>query len=264
MVHPPRSSAADLDAAHGGGSWHLSIIPYGASRRFASRRGYDRLWCHACPIAVAEYSHRRERCAVHEWSRVAECPKWREPDGPDVQRAGDRLPRRAARLAGGEPARAEPPRTRGEDAHYAWRRDWQRRLYDAGWAAPAWPTEYGGRGASQTESAIYFEELGRARVPLAANIARPAAGRPDADGVGHAGAEGALPGADPLGRGDLVPGLLRARRRLGPRGAEDARGQGRRRMGRDRPEGVDERRAVLEVVHARGAHRLARWPSTRA
>src|SRR5438309_4035111 len=57
-----------------------------------------------------------------------------------------------------------------EDAEYAWRRAWQRRLYDAGWAAPAWPTEYGGRGASLTESAIYFEEIGRARVPLPANV----------------------------------------------------------------------------------------------
>jgi alkylation response protein AidB-like acyl-CoA dehydrogenase len=57
----------------------------------------------------------------------------------------------------------------GEDAKHRWRRDWQRRLYEAGWAAPAWPTEYGGRGASLTESAIYFEEIGRARVPLPAN-----------------------------------------------------------------------------------------------
>src|SRR5215211_8996254 len=57
-----------------------------------------------------------------------------------------------------------------EDEHYAWRRDWQRKLYDAGWAAPGWPAEYGGRGASLTESAIYFEEIGRARVPLPANV----------------------------------------------------------------------------------------------
>ncbi len=64
----------------------------------------------------------------------------------------------------------EEPSEGGEDAHYAWRRDWQRRLYDAGWAAPAWPAEYGGRGASLTESAIYFEELGLARVPLPANV----------------------------------------------------------------------------------------------
>ena len=62
------------------------------------------------------------------------------------------------------------PEQGGEDAHYAWRRDWQRRLYEAGWAAPHWPAEYGGRAATLTESAIYFEEMGRARVPLPANI----------------------------------------------------------------------------------------------
>src|SRR5262249_33079633 len=60
----------------------------------------------------------------------------------------------------------------------AWRRDWQRRLYDAGWAAPHWPTEYGGRGATPTESAIYFEENGRARVPMAANVPGPPPGGP--------------------------------------------------------------------------------------
>src|SRR5262249_24255787 len=62
------------------------------------------------------------------------------------------------------------PTQGGEDARNAWRRDWQRRLYDAGWAAPHWPTEYGGRGATPSESAIYFEEIGRARVPMAANV----------------------------------------------------------------------------------------------
>jgi alkylation response protein AidB-like acyl-CoA dehydrogenase len=62
------------------------------------------------------------------------------------------------------------PRAGGEDAHFAWRKEWQRRLYDAGWAAPSWPAEYGGRGATLTESAIYFEEIGRARVPMAANV----------------------------------------------------------------------------------------------
>src|SRR5436305_12483095 len=65
---------------------------------------------------------------------------------------------------------APEPADGAEDASYAWRRDWQRRLYDGGWAAPSWPAEYGGRGASLTESAIYFEELGRARVPLPANV----------------------------------------------------------------------------------------------
>lgn len=57
-----------------------------------------------------------------------------------------------------------------EDAHYAWRRDFQRALADAGWAAVHWPVEYGGRGATITESAIFFEELARAGAPLPANV----------------------------------------------------------------------------------------------
>jgi alkylation response protein AidB-like acyl-CoA dehydrogenase len=57
-----------------------------------------------------------------------------------------------------------------EDAHYAWRRDFQRRLADDGWAAVHWPREYGGRGATLTESAIFFEELGRSGAPLPANV----------------------------------------------------------------------------------------------
>ncbi len=57
-----------------------------------------------------------------------------------------------------------------EDAHYAYRRDWQRRLADGGWAGVHWPVEYGGRGATLTESAIFFEELGRSGAPLPANV----------------------------------------------------------------------------------------------
>jgi alkylation response protein AidB-like acyl-CoA dehydrogenase len=57
-----------------------------------------------------------------------------------------------------------------ETAHYAWRRDFQRALAEAGWAAVHWPVEYGGRGATITESAIFFEELARAGAPLPANV----------------------------------------------------------------------------------------------
>ena len=56
-----------------------------------------------------------------------------------------------------------------EDAQYTWRRDFQRRLAGGGWAAVHWPREYGGRGATLTQSAIFFEELGRSGAPLPAN-----------------------------------------------------------------------------------------------
>jgi alkylation response protein AidB-like acyl-CoA dehydrogenase len=57
-----------------------------------------------------------------------------------------------------------------EDAHYNWRRDFQRDLAKGGWAAVHWPVEYGGRGSTLTESAIFFEELGRSGSPLPANV----------------------------------------------------------------------------------------------
>ena len=57
-----------------------------------------------------------------------------------------------------------------EDRRYVWRRDFQRRLAEGGWAAVHWPREYGGRGATLTESAIFFEELGRSGAPLPANV----------------------------------------------------------------------------------------------
>jgi alkylation response protein AidB-like acyl-CoA dehydrogenase len=60
--------------------------------------------------------------------------------------------------------------TGDEDAHFHWRRAFQRRLADDGWVAVHWPVEYGGRGATLTESAIFFEELGRAGAPLPANV----------------------------------------------------------------------------------------------
>jgi alkylation response protein AidB-like acyl-CoA dehydrogenase len=70
-------------------------------------------------------------------------------------------------LADNEPGEAP---AEGEDASYEWRRNFQRRLADGGWAAVHWPVEYGGRGATLTQSAIFFEELARAKAPLPANV----------------------------------------------------------------------------------------------
>ena len=56
----------------------------------------------------------------------------------------------------------------GED-YVAYLRDWQRRLYDGGWAGISWPREFGGRGATLVEQAIFYEELARARAPQLIN-----------------------------------------------------------------------------------------------
>jgi alkylation response protein AidB-like acyl-CoA dehydrogenase len=44
-------------------------------------------------------------------------------------------------------------------------RDWQRKLYDGGWAGLHWPKEYGGRGLTPVQQMIWFEECARANAP---------------------------------------------------------------------------------------------------
>jgi alkylation response protein AidB-like acyl-CoA dehydrogenase len=66
----------------------------------------------------------------------------------------------------------------GDDAGFTFRRAWQRKLHDAGWAGVSWPTEYGGRGATLVEQAIYNEEFVRAQAPSAANVLGLAMGGP--------------------------------------------------------------------------------------
>ena len=50
------------------------------------------------------------------------------------------------------------------------RREWNRRLADAGYAALSWPVEYGGRAASVLDQLVFNEEMDRARAPGPVNI----------------------------------------------------------------------------------------------
>ena len=43
--------------------------------------------------------------------------------------------------------------------------EWQKKLFDAGYAGMNWPREYGGRDASPSEQMIFLEETTRARAP---------------------------------------------------------------------------------------------------
>ena len=65
-----------------------------------------------------------------------------------------------------------------EEETFAFRREWQTRLHAGGWAGVSWPKEYGGRGASLIEQAVYSAEMVRARVPSPANVLGLAMGGP--------------------------------------------------------------------------------------
>jgi alkylation response protein AidB-like acyl-CoA dehydrogenase len=58
----------------------------------------------------------------------------------------------------------------GIEANLDTLRTWNRTLADAGWAAPAWPSEFGGRDAGLDEQLAYFEEMHAAQAPGPINV----------------------------------------------------------------------------------------------
>src|SRR3954464_15784760 len=66
----------------------------------------------------------------------------------------------------------------GLDEVMAFRREWQLKLHAAGWAGISWPKEYGGRGATMIEQAIFVGEAARQEAPSPANVLGLAMGGP--------------------------------------------------------------------------------------
>ena len=58
----------------------------------------------------------------------------------------------------------------GDEAAWEFRVAWQRKLHENGYAGLSWPEQFGGRGATLIEQAIFGEEMARAKAPSPANI----------------------------------------------------------------------------------------------
>ena len=73
-------------------------------------------------------------------------------------------------------AQNQPPRREDdavESSQKEWidkRREWQKKLYEAGYIGLNWPREYGGRGATLMEQVIFNQEMIRARAPEPINV----------------------------------------------------------------------------------------------
>jgi alkylation response protein AidB-like acyl-CoA dehydrogenase len=52
-----------------------------------------------------------------------------------------------------------------DEEHWDLRMEWERKLGEAGWIGLGWPKEYGGRGASYAEQAIFNQEYVKANAP---------------------------------------------------------------------------------------------------
>ena len=152
----------------------------------------------------------------------------------------DRAPRRTLRRG---PGRGGPG---DEDACVEERRAWELELGAGGWIGLSWPKEYGGREASLLEQVIFYEEYARGRAGRSGSSARVCSARRSSTSAATSRSAASSPGS--CRARDLVPGLLGAERGLRSRERADARGARRRRVGRDRAEGVDVARALGAVV----------------
>jgi alkylation response protein AidB-like acyl-CoA dehydrogenase len=68
-------------------------------------------------------------------------------------------------LAKEVPAHGPPPPPGDWPARRRYDTEWQRKLFDAGYAGLAWPVEFGGRGLPVTQQLVYLEEYARADAP---------------------------------------------------------------------------------------------------
>ena len=131
--------------------------------------------------------------------------------------------------------------------------EWQRILHERGWAAPAWPVEYGGCDWSLTQHYIFSRESTLAGAPSLSPMGIRMVAHAIIE-VRHRRAEGLLPAADPDRRGVLLSGLLRTRGGLGSGGAVDGGGRRRRRPGVHRQQDLDDARRRSELDVRAGAH----------
>ena len=139
-----------------------------------------------------------------------------------------------------------------------WGREWSRKLGDAGYAGADLAEGVRRRRRAVLAPGDPARGARRGAGAGAHRRDRPRDGGADDHRPRHRRAEDALPAEDPLGRGDLVPGLLRAGRRLRPRRRAHARRAPRRPLRRQRPEGLVVVRAPRRLVHPRHAQRPGR------
>ena len=67
-----------------------------------------------------------------------------------------------------DPSTIDVPSKSSADAP-PWARDWQRKLFEAGWLVPGNPPEYGGRNATLIQQFVVQEELHRRRIDVTQN-----------------------------------------------------------------------------------------------
>ena len=132
---------------------------------------------------------------------------------------------------------------------------WQKKKAEGGWACLHWPKEYGGRGATPIERVIWQQEEGiYGKLTQPFQIGEGMCG-PTVMAYGSEAGQAPLSAEARLRRGNLVPVVLRARRRLRRRRPAHPRREEGRQLDHQRPEDLDLGRALFRLRPPDHPHR---------
>ena len=186
-------------------------------------------------------------------------------DGPALHAGGGVVPQGRARLprrpaGAGRRVRRHPGRGGPGDEHsfYDERLAWEQRLGRDGWTCIGWPAEHGGRGAAAAAAGHLVRGVRPRRRAGPARSHRRGPHRADDRPLRLARAAAAVPARHPGRHRAVVPGLQRARRRQRPGQHRDPGRPRRRRVGAQRPEGLDVAGRVERLVLRARPHRPRR------
>ena len=140
---------------------------------------------------------------------------------------------------------------------------WEQELGRAGFVGMSWPKAVGGLDLSLSRQLIFWDEyVPRRRAGPHRRGGRLAA-RPDAHRARHRGAAAPVPPRHPRRHRALVPGILGARRRVGPREPADPGRARRRPVGDLGTQDLDVGGAPRALELRAVPHRRARQPAPR-
>src|SRR6185437_14846046 len=139
-------------------AWQQTLAPFSALPKQAAVRAFRMTSGHFCAKLLRSDPY-QSRCGDHmDFSYTSEeeafrlhAREWLKENAPrDIADRGFSLPT--------DPASIEALK------------DWQRKLFEAGFLGLSWPVEYGGQGKTIVYSAIMSEEMARARAPSALDL----------------------------------------------------------------------------------------------
>ena len=146
-----------------------------------------------------------------------------------------------------------------DDERKAFNEEWPKKLFEGGWICATWPKEYGGKGLTTMQGVVLAEEFASAKAPMRGRLLRRHArrARRSCSGAPRSRRRSSCRRSSTARCAGARASASRTPAPTSPV-AEDHRGARRRRVGHQRPEGVDHAGPARRLLLPAHPHRSGR------